>query len=125
MQLTSFHDIAAALTSARRAVELEPSRALNHATLGDVLLASARDQKGTQREATLREAALSYERASASDPRQVSFRLGAGRAYLVAGQTKKAIEVLRTTLTSLPASARERPATLALLRRAESGTPAD
>ncbi|HEY6881106.1 MAG TPA: tetratricopeptide repeat protein, partial [Polyangiales bacterium] len=124
-ELTSLHDITAALASARRAVELEPARALNHATLGDALLATARDQRGAPREATLREAALSYEQASRLDPGQAAFRLGAGRAYLAAGQTKKGIEVLRSTLASLPASARERPATIALLRRAESVTPAE
>ncbi len=124
-QLTLFHELAAALKSARHAVELEPLRALNHATLGDVLLASARDQNGTQRAATLREAALSYERASAGDPQQAAFRLGAGRAYLVAGQNAKAAKALRTALAALPASARERPAAVALLRRAESDAPQD
>jgi tetratricopeptide (TPR) repeat protein len=119
-QLNLFGDPAGALESARRAVALEPQQAAGYALIAEAQLARARSLSGGSRSEALRDAAKNFEQASATGPDQGAYRVGAGRAYLVLGEATKAAEALRVALSTLPAAARERPAALALLQRAEA-----
>ncbi|MEY4509339.1 MAG: hypothetical protein RLZZ450_1461 [Pseudomonadota bacterium] len=120
VQVTLLRDPRGALTSARRALPLDPKNAAIHALLAESLLALSREQSGEPRSESLRAAGDAFERAAMLAPDQVGYRINSGKTYLALGQASKAANSFRLALSRLPASARERQTTVALLQRAES-----
>lgn len=120
VQVTLLQDPRGALTSARRALPLDPKNAAIHGLLAESLLALAREQSGESRTESLRGAAGAFEQAAKLAPEQVGYHISGGKAYLALGQAGKAADSFRLALSRLPANARERPTAVALLHRAES-----
>ena len=83
-----------AITSFRRALELDPSRVDIRCTLADTLLA---DKKHSQ-------AIEQYEEVLRQDPRSAPARLGLARASIDSGQIDRAVPILEALVQEQPAT---------------------